>query len=218
MLLKYTCTNPFEGQRTIHRCLSSSSLCVTQSPNAGSLLFNAFKTAFDRPSYHAAAWSRALMPPPYASLSNGHRHRTSCSLSLLDLPHLAHLSPLTLDRAASSVPTLGCRHLHDHASLLDGTTSLFSPNASLGRRHLHGHSSRLGNAAALPLCRQRLHLRHLFLFLDDAATLPQTLDLDINASHRHTALSSKCFNPAGQHVSTATPSRRQHHRFNLQQT
>jgi hypothetical protein len=59
---------------------------VTQSPNAGSLLFDAFKTAFDRLSYRAAAWSWTLMPLPCASSSDGHRHHASHSPCLWTCP------------------------------------------------------------------------------------------------------------------------------------
>ena len=61
------------------------------------------------------------MPAPYASLSDRHHRCTSRPLTPLDLPCSAHLSPLVLDLAASSALPLGCRHLHDHTSLLDGT-------------------------------------------------------------------------------------------------
>jgi hypothetical protein len=159
------------------------SLYVTPSPNAGFPLFAAFNIASDRPSYRAAAWSRALTLPPYASLSNGHCRRTSHSLSLLDLPHLACLSPLALDCAASSALALSRRHLHDHASLLDSVASLFSPNALLSYRRLHGHSSHLGNTAALPLSHQRLRLRRLFANATTWSPPPST-PLPLPGRHR----------------------------------
>jgi hypothetical protein len=116
------CTDPSEGQRTFCQCLSSSSPCMTQSPNTGclSLLLAAFKTAFNQTELPHCCVELTLTPAPYASLSNRHCHPTSCSLTPLDLPCSACLSPLTLDLAASSALTLGHRHLHDHTSLLDG--------------------------------------------------------------------------------------------------
>src|SRR6266851_9683296 len=115
------CTGPFEGQQTFYQCLSSSSfLCVLQSPNMGSLLlFDAFKTAFDSSSYHAAAWSQILTPPFfYASFSDGHHRHTSRSPVPLDLPCLARRPPLTLDLPTLLRLQLGHQHLYDHSSLL----------------------------------------------------------------------------------------------------
>jgi hypothetical protein len=96
---------------------------VTQSPNVGclSLLLAAFKTTFNQTKLPCCCVESTLMPAPYASLSDRHHRCTSRPLTPLDLPCSAHLSPLVLDLAASSALPLGCRHLHDHTSLLDGT-------------------------------------------------------------------------------------------------
>ena len=182
-------TDPSEGQQTLCWCPSSSSPCMTQSPNTGCLspslrhLQDCLQpdrvTVLLRGVGLDAATLRLLLgraPPSHLSLATP-----------LDLPRSAHLSPLASDLAAYPVPQLGRRRLHDHSSLVDGAVPLLlaerytrlstssRPLFSVGRRR------RLALQTSTPLPRLRCldtlaaAFTNLFLRPDDVSRLPRNV-------------------------------------------
>jgi len=130
------------------------------------------RTAFNSPSYRAAAWSRVSTSPLPTSL-------TGTAVAFLARPRLRtrYIRP-TLFHASDAPPRRQFDTAIDTfaaASLCLDDGAFFRRTFGLGRRHLHDHSSSLGRCTLVPPAADGSRLRSRLIFKPFNATTDASL-------------------------------------------